>query len=46
VTWTTSNALIAAVSATGVVTGVAPGSATITATSEGKSAAVTVTVKH
>jgi uncharacterized protein YjdB len=44
VSWTTSNALIATVSSTGVVTGVAPGSATITATSEGKSGSTTVTV--
>jgi len=46
VTWTSSNPAIATVSATGLVTGVAAGSATITATSEGKtgSAAVTVSV--
>jgi uncharacterized protein YjdB len=46
VTWATSNAAVAAVSQTGVVTGVGAGSATISATSEGKSgtAAITVTV--
>jgi trimeric autotransporter adhesin len=45
VAWTTSDALVAAVSDAGVVTAIAPGSATISATSEGKtgSAAVTVT---
>ncbi len=44
VTWTTSNAAVATVSATGLVTGVAPGTATITATSEGVSGTATVTV--
>jgi len=44
VTWSTSNAGKVAVSSTGVVTGVADGSATITATSEGKSASTTVSV--
>jgi uncharacterized protein YjdB len=44
VTWTTSNAATATVSSTGVVTGVSPGTATITATSEGKSGSSTVTV--
>lgn len=44
VSWTTSNAAIATVSSTGVVTGVIPGTATITATSEGKSGSATVTV--
>jgi uncharacterized protein YjdB len=43
VTWSTSSAAIATV-ANGVVTGVAPGSATITATSEGRSGTATVTV--
>src|SRR3989454_93400 len=37
VAWTSSNPAIATVSATGLVTGVAAGSATITATSEGQS---------
>ncbi|MFL5609060.1 MAG: Ig-like domain-containing protein, partial [Gemmatimonadaceae bacterium] len=37
VTWTSSNILVASVSTTGVLTAVAPGSATITATAEGKS---------
>jgi uncharacterized protein YjdB len=44
ITWSTSNAAVATVSATGLVTGVAVGSATITATSEGKSSGTTVTV--
>jgi uncharacterized protein YjdB len=45
VTWSSSNELVAAVSATGVVTAVSVGTATITATSESKSgnAAITVT---
>src|SRR4029077_16206261 len=38
VTWTTSNAAVATVSATGLVTGVAAGSATITAEHKGYSA--------
>ena len=37
VTWASSNAAVATVSASGLVTGVTAGSATITATSEGKS---------
>ena len=41
--WTTSNASIATVSPTGRVTGVGAGTATITATSEGKSGTATVT---
>jgi len=46
VTWATSNAAVATVSTGGLVSGVAVGSATLTATSEGQSgtAAVTVTV--
>jgi uncharacterized protein YjdB len=44
VTWTSSNTAIATVSGTGMVTGVAPGTATITATSEGRSGTTTVTV--
>ncbi|MEQ1691571.1 MAG: Ig-like domain-containing protein [Gemmatimonas sp.] len=44
VAWTTSNAAVATVSGTGVVTGVASGTVTITATSEGRSAAATFTV--
>ena len=44
VTWTSSNDLVATVSRSGVVTGVAPGSATITATSEGKTGTASVTV--
>ena len=47
VTWQSSNTGIATVSASGLVTGVVPGGATITATSEGQSgtSAVTVTPK-
>ncbi len=44
ISWTTSNADVATVSGTGLVTAVAPGSATITATSEGKSGTSTITV--
>lgn len=44
VTWSSSNTGIATVSQAGVVSGVAPGVATITATSEGKSGSSTVTV--
>ena len=44
ITWTSSSAGVATVSPSGVVTGVAAGTATITATSEGKSGTSTVTV--
>jgi parallel beta-helix repeat protein len=44
ITWASSNTAVAAVSASGLVTGVAVGSVTITATSEGKSGTATVTV--
>lgn len=44
VTWTSSNTSAATVSSSGVVTGVAIGTATITATSETKSGTATVTV--
>jgi uncharacterized protein YjdB len=44
VTWTSSNNSVASVSSGGLVTGVALGSATVTATSEGISAPVSVTV--
>ncbi len=44
VTWTTSNSALATVSPTGLVTGVAAGSATITATSEGQSGTAALTV--
>ncbi len=44
VTWTSSAAGIASVSSTGLVTAIAPGNATITATSEGVSGTATVTV--
>jgi uncharacterized protein YjdB len=45
VAWSTSNAAVATVSPGGLVTGVAPGDATVSATSEGKegTAAITVT---
>lgn len=45
ITWSSSNAAVAAVNASGVVTGLLAGSATITATCEGKggTAAITVT---
>jgi uncharacterized protein YjdB len=42
--WTSSDQAIATVSQSGVVTGVAPGIATITATSEGQSGSASVTV--
>ena len=44
VTWSTSNAAAATVNGSGVVTGIAAGSATITATSSGKSGTSTITV--
>jgi trimeric autotransporter adhesin len=45
ITWSTSNAGVAAVNGTtGVATGVAVGAATITATSEGKTGTATITV--
>src|SRR2546425_1970437 len=44
VTWTTSNASVATVSASGLVSGVAAGAATITATSEGHSGTAAITV--
>ncbi|MDP9203409.1 MAG: Ig-like domain-containing protein [Gemmatimonadota bacterium] len=44
VTWSTNNAAAATVSSDGVVTGVAAGSATITATSTGKSGTSSITV--
>jgi len=46
VTWATSNAAIATVSASGLVRGAAAGSATITATSEGKSGTAAMTVTN
>ncbi|HTC24939.1 MAG TPA: Ig-like domain-containing protein [Gemmatimonadales bacterium] len=42
--WASSNTSVAAVTSLGVVHGIAPGTATITGTSEGKSATATVTV--
>jgi uncharacterized protein YjdB len=44
VTWATSNSSVATVSSGGLVTAASPGSATITATSEGQSGAAAVTV--
>ena len=44
ITWSTDNSEVATVSVEGVVTAVSPGSATITATSEGKTGSATVTV--
>jgi len=44
VTWATSNAAVATVNGSGLVTGVAAGSATITATSEGKNGTAAITV--
>jgi uncharacterized protein YjdB len=44
VTWSTNNAAAATVSSSGVVTGVAAGSATITATNSGKSGTSSITV--
>src|SRR5207244_1707849 len=45
VTWTTSNGSVATVNTSGRVTAVAAGTATITATSEGKDGSAAVTVK-
>jgi uncharacterized protein YjdB len=45
VTWATSNPAVAFISSSGVVTGIAPGTATITATVEGRSDAATITVR-
>lgn len=44
VSWTTSNAAVATVNASGQVSGVSAGAATITATAEGQSATVAITV--
>ena len=44
VTWTTGSAAIASVSTTGLVTGVAPGSTSITAASEGRTDSAAVSV--
>jgi hypothetical protein len=46
VSWMTSNNAVATVSASGVVTGVAAGSATITATSDGQSGTAAMTVTN
>ena len=45
VSWSSSNANVASVDNSGTVTGVAAGNATITASSEGKSATAAITVK-
>jgi uncharacterized protein YjdB len=45
ISWSSSRSQVAAVSSAGLVTAAAPGSATITATSEGKSGSSTITVK-
>ena len=45
VTWTSSNQQIATVSATGLVSGVAPGSVSVTAASEGKTSSAQITVQ-
>jgi len=45
VSWSSGNTSVATVSSSGVVTGVAAGAATITATSEGQSGSATVTVQ-
>jgi uncharacterized protein YjdB len=44
IAWTSSDTTLATVTSSGVVTGVAPGTATITATSEGKSGSASITV--
>src|SRR5690348_15346631 len=44
VSWVSSSASIASVSATGLISAIAPGGAVVTATSEGKSAVVAITV--
>lgn len=44
VTWSSATASVATVSNTGLVTGVAPGNAVITATSEGKTGSAAITV--
>ncbi|TMC55083.1 MAG: hypothetical protein E6J20_01180 [Chloroflexi bacterium] len=46
ITWSSSNPSVATVSPTGLTTGVAAGTATITATSEGKNASAAVTVAN
>jgi uncharacterized protein YjdB len=45
VTWTVSNTAVATITASGLVIGVAPGSVSITATSEGRSGSAAVTVE-
>jgi uncharacterized protein YjdB len=46
IAWTTSNPGVAAVNGSGLVTGIASGTASITAASEGKSSSATVTVSQ
>ncbi len=45
ISWTSSNLTAASVSAAGLVTAIAPGSAIITAASEGKSGTATITIR-
>ncbi len=44
ITWTSANAAVASVSSSGLVTGVSTGATTITASSEGRSAAASITI--
>lgn len=44
VTWSVSDASLASITQSGVITGVAPGTVTVTATSEGRSGSATLTV--
>jgi uncharacterized protein YjdB len=44
VAWSSDNVVVATVSSSGLVSGVSPGTATITATSEGKTGTVTITI--
>ncbi len=46
IVWSTSSNAVATVSAAGMVNGVAPGNATITATSEGKTASMAINVSN
>ncbi len=46
ITWSTSNAAVATVDATGMMTAASTGSATITATSEGKNGTATISVSQ
>src|SRR5213078_3223229 len=46
VTWSSNNTSVVTVTSSGLVSGVTPGSATITATSEGKSGTASITVTN